>query len=127
MAEHRPELTDRPIELVLAHLLRTGVMLAAVVVALGGLAFLIRHGGDAPQYHAFRGEPSDLRSLSGIVADALALSSRGWIQLGLILLIFTPIARVAFSVFAFARERDRTYVVLTLIVLALLLYSLVGG
>jgi len=126
MAENEPESTDRHMEVILAYLLRTGVILSAVVVAVGGLAFLIRHGGATPQYHAFRGEPADLRSLSGIVADALALSSLGWIQLGLILLILTPIARVAFSVFAFARQRDRAYVVITLIVLALLLYSLVG-
>jgi uncharacterized membrane protein len=124
MAE--PELNERRVAVILAHLLRTGVILSAVVVAVGGLAFLIRHGAAAPQYHAFRGEPTDLRSLSGIVADALALSSRGWIQLGLILLILTPIARVAFSVFAFARQRDRAYVGVTLIVLGLLLYSLAG-
>jgi uncharacterized membrane protein len=58
------------------------------------------------------------------VADALALSSGGVIQLGLLLLVATPVARVIFSVFAFARQRDFTYVVLTLIVLAILLYSL---
>jgi uncharacterized membrane protein len=127
MAENEPESTGRHMEVILAYLLRTGVILSAVVVAVGGLAFLIRHGGEAPQYHAFHSEPAGLRSLSGIVADALALSSRGWIQLGLILLILTPIARVAFSVFAFARQRDRAYVVVTLIVLALLLYSLAGG
>jgi len=122
MAE--PELNERRVEVTLAYLLRTGVILAAMVVAVGGLAFLIRHGAEAPQYHAFRGEPAGLRSVPGIVADALALSSRGWIQLGLILLILTPIARVAFSVFAFARQRDRAYVVVTLILLGLLLYSL---
>jgi uncharacterized membrane protein len=125
--ERDPELTDRPIELILAHLLRAGVILSATVVALGGLAFLIRHGGDVPHYQAFRGEPALLRSVPGILADALALSSRGWIQLGLILLILTPVARVALSVFAFARQHDRIYVVVTLIVLALLLYSLAGG
>ncbi len=49
------------------------------------------------------------------------------IQLGLLLLIATPIARVAFSVVGFAIERDRMYVVFTLIVLAILLYSLLGS
>ena len=52
---------------------------------------------------------------------------RGVIQLGLLLLIATPIARVAFSVVGFALERDRMYVVFTLIVLAILLYSLLGS
>jgi uncharacterized membrane protein len=47
-------------------------------------------------------------------------------QLGLLVLIATPITRVAFSVFAFFYERDWKYVVFTLIVLGLLLYSLLG-
>jgi uncharacterized membrane protein len=44
--------------------------------------------------------------------------------LGLLLLIATPVARVAFSVIGFALEKDWMYVVITLIVLALLIYSL---
>ena len=48
------------------------------------------------------------------------------IQLGLLLLIATPVARVAFSLVAFIRQRDRTYIVITTIVLGLLLYSLMG-
>jgi uncharacterized membrane protein len=48
-------------------------------------------------------------------------------QLGLLLLIATPIVRVIFSVFAFAIEGDRMYVLFTLIVLAVLLYSLFGS
>jgi uncharacterized membrane protein len=73
------------------------------------------------------GEPTDLRTLSGIVKDALAFRGRGLIQLGLLLLIATPLARVAFSVVAFAIQRDRLYVGVTLIVLAVLIYSLMGG
>ena len=45
---------------------------------------------------------------------------RALIQLGLLLLIATPVARVAFSVFAFERQRDWTYVGITLFVLAVL-------
>jgi uncharacterized membrane protein len=73
------------------------------------------------------GEPTDLRTVSGIVEDALAFQGRGLIQLGLLLLIATPIARVAFSVAAFAVQGDWLYVVVTLIVLAVLMYSLTGG
>jgi uncharacterized membrane protein len=65
--------------------------------------------------------------MSGIVRDALTLRGRGIIQLGLLLLIATPVARVAFSVAAFAFQRDRLYVVVTLVVLAILLYSLTSG
>jgi uncharacterized membrane protein len=97
------------------------------VVLLGASVYLIRHGRAAPQYHIFKGEPTDLRTVSGIVEDALAFRGRGLIQLGLLILIATPVARVAFSVVAFALEGDRLYVVITLIVFAVLMFSLVTG
>ncbi|HXH14091.1 MAG TPA: DUF1634 domain-containing protein [Alphaproteobacteria bacterium] len=103
------------------------VILAAVVVVVGGILSLARHGGDTPYYRVFHGEPADLRTVSGIVTDAWLWQSRGIIQLGLLLLVATPVARVAVSVFAFVQERDLTYVIVTLIVLAVLLYSLIGG
>jgi uncharacterized membrane protein len=55
------------------------------------------------------------------------LHSRGLIQLGLLLLIATPVARVAFSVLAFAEQRDWLYVSITLVVLAVLVYSLASS
>jgi uncharacterized membrane protein len=119
--------TDKDVEQILGILLRTGVILAAVVVLIGCFFYLARHGSEPANYQAFRGEPAELRSLRGIIEDALALRARGIIQLGLLLLIATPVARVIFSVFAFARERDYTYVFLTLVVLAILTYSLVFG
>ena len=118
--------TDQKTEEIIGNLLRAGVMLAAAVVLTGGVVYLAHYGGARADYRVFRGEPTDLREVSGIVRDAFAGSSRGIIQLGLLLLIATPIARVAFAVFAFAAERDRMYVAFTLIVLAILLYSLVG-
>jgi uncharacterized membrane protein len=75
----------------------------------------------------FRDEPSDLRSVGGILRRALALDGRGIIQLGLLLLIATPVARVAFSIFGFAEEHDRMYVVVASIVLLILAYSLIGS
>ena len=127
MASRARQWTDQNVEEWIGNLLRVGVTLAAAVVLLGGGIYLTRHGRTAPQYHVFRGEPTDLRTISGIVKEALAFQGRGLIQLGLLLLIATPVARVAFSVAAFAIERDRLYVVVTLIVLAVLVYSLAGG
>ena len=126
MAKQR-EWTDQYVEEWIGNLLRLGVTLAAAVVLLGGTVYLVRHGFAAPQYHVFVGEPTDLRSLSGIVKDAFAFRGRGLIQLGLLLLIATPLARVAFSVAAFAVRGDRLYVVVALIVLAVLICSLAGG
>jgi len=116
--------TDRQVDEIIGNLLRSGVILAAAVVLLGGGLYLAQHGSTVPDYRVFRGEPADLRGVPGIVQDARALDGRGLIQLGLLLLLATPIARVAFSVLAFALQRDRTYVAVTLIVLAVLLYSL---
>ncbi len=82
---------------------------------------------ERPTYSAFRGEPGALRSIDGIVAEALHLSGRGLIQLGLLVLIATPIARVIFSVVGFIRQRDWLYTAITVVVLALLGYSLLSG
>jgi uncharacterized membrane protein len=110
----------------LGRLLRIGVTLAAMVVAFGGVTYLLRHGGDQPVYGRFLGEPSDLRSVPGIMRSAAALTGRGIIQLGLLLLIATPIARVVFSIAAFGRRRDWMYVCISMTVLALLAVSLSG-
>jgi uncharacterized membrane protein len=120
-------MTDEQMDRIISILLRSGVLISALVVLAGGILYLILHGAALPQYGVFRGEPADLRSLSGIVKDVLAFKSRGIIQFGLLLLVATPVARVAFSILAFALQRDRTYVIITLIVLGILLYSLTGG
>jgi uncharacterized membrane protein len=123
----REKWTDRYVEELIGNLLRAGVMLASAIIVLGGAIYLVRHGLSTPQYHVFVGAPRDMRTVSGIMRDALALSGRGIIQLGLLFLIATPVARVAFAIVAFAIQRDRLYVVVTVIVLAILLYSLTSG
>ncbi len=123
----RTEWTDRRVENIVGTLLRIGVIVSAVIVLAGGVVFLARHGTEPTNYRVFRGEPSELRHLRGIIRGVRALHSRAVIQLGLLLLIATPIARVAFSVFGFAEETDWMYVGFTGIVLAILLYSLMGS
>jgi|SRR5215468_6021984 len=119
--------TDQKVEVIIANLLRAGVLLAAAVVIAGGVIFLVRHGLSPASYHVFAGVPFELRNLRGIVRAALRLRGQGIIQLGLLFLIATPVARVAFSVFAFAIERDWLYVFIACFVLAVLLYSLFGS
>jgi len=119
--------TDKNIEEIVGNLLRVGVSLSAFVVLIGAAIYLARHGREPASYKVFHGEPSDLRSLSGIVRDAVHLRGRGIIQLGLLLLIATPVARVAFSIWGFAEEHDRLYMIFTGIVLIVLLYSLLGS
>ena len=119
--------TDRRMDVVIGNLLRSGVVLSALIVLFGAVIYLLRHGHSPTEYRVFRGEPSDLRSVRGILRDALALRGRGIIQLGLLFLIATPVVRVAFSIFGFAEEHDRMYVVIASIVLLVLAYSLIGS
>ncbi len=119
--------TDERVDTVIGRLLQTGVLLASLVVLAGGILYLFRYGGTHPSYAQFSGEPGPLHTLGGIASSARALESRGIIQFGLVLLVATPVARVVFSVFAFILERDWTYVLVTLLVLAILSYSLVAG
>jgi len=119
--------SDEKVETLMGKLLIGGVLLAAFMVLCGGARYLYIHGYNLPHYRVFRGSPSDLRTLDGILKDATARQGEGLIQLGIVLLVATPIARVAFSIFAFLRQRDYLYVGLTLIVFTLLMYSFVGG
>src|SRR5258706_6920867 len=111
-------------EIVIAYLLRAGVLTAAVVVIVGAVLYLGAHPGARADYSTFHSEPDALKTVHGIVHAAFSGDSRAIIQLGLLLLIATPIIRVMFSVAAFSIEGDRMYVLFTLIVLAVLLYSL---
>ena len=118
------EEADDAFDAALGLVLRTGVTVSALVVLAGAVLYLARHGGEAPRYHLFVGEPGELRSIRGILGEVRAQSGRGLIQLGLVLLIATPVARVVFSVLGFARQRDWLYVAVTLVVLGLLAFSL---
>ena len=123
----RSEWTDRRVETIVGNLLRAGVVLSGLVILAGGAVFLFRHGMEPANYRVFRGEPSELRHLRGIFRGISQLHSRAIMQLGITLLIATPIARVAFSLFGFGAERDWLYVGFTTTVLAILLYSLLGS
>jgi uncharacterized membrane protein len=115
---------DRRLEIMIGNLLRFGVLLAAAIVFAGGALYLVQHHSDILNYRTFALESQSLRTLSGIVRSAVHLQSEGLIQFGLLLLIATPVARVAMAVVGFHLERDRLYEVVSLIVLAVLTFSL---
>jgi uncharacterized membrane protein len=122
-----PKISDASIERMVSVVLRTGVLLSALVVLAGGLYYLARHGNEIADYRTFRGTPSIDRRLSEIARGAIDLRTRSIIQAGILLLLATPIARVAVSLFGFALERDGKYVTITAIVLTVLLYSVISG
>ncbi|MFB2876363.1 DUF1634 domain-containing protein [Floridanema aerugineum] len=118
---------EQQLELLLSNLLKYGVFLASAVVLVGGILYLIRHGTEPADYRVFHGVPSEFRSPEGVINAVLAGSRRGIIQLGLLILVATPIVRVAISFLAFLRQRDYVYVVVTLLVLSGLIYSMIGA
>lgn len=115
---------DQRLETIIGNLLRTGVLLAAAVVFAGGAFYLVMHHADRISFRTFVVEGADLRTLAGIVKSAGHLQSEGLIQFGLLLLIATPVARVALAVAGFVLERDRMYAVVSLLVLVILVFSL---
>jgi uncharacterized membrane protein len=109
-------MTDERLEIIIANLLRAGVVSAASVVFAGGVWYVATSQAE-PDYRVFHPAPL----FAGRTGPELT------IEIGLFLLLATPVARVIFSLIGFAAERDRLYVVLTAIVLCILAYSLIAG
>ncbi|HUP04799.1 MAG TPA: DUF1634 domain-containing protein [Bryobacteraceae bacterium] len=111
-------MTDERLDAVIGRLLRGGVTAAAAVALAGGAWLLAASGGAAPHYGKFVARVTGLRSMGALAGPEAAVMA------GLLLLIATPVARVALTLAVFAMRRDRTYTLVTLAVLAALLYSL---
>lgn len=108
--------------------LRIGVTTACTIAIVSGLYYLVRHGGEPmPDYTKFTGEPASYTTLSGIFEGVFRLAAKDWIQLGVLVLMLTPIIRVVLSIIDFARQRDWLYVVITAIVLLVIIGNSLEG
>lgn len=119
------KLNDKQVEEFIGQVLRVGTLLSCSVTALGIFLYLLRNSSTRPDYGVFHAINGKLVSLNWLVPSAFHGNPVAIIQLGILLLIATPVARVAFLIGAFALERDRMYVAVSSVVLAILLYSLV--
>lgn len=117
------EKIDKSIEVILGDLLRTGVIIAGSVVIIGAVLFLVRHGSEIPSYHIFKPDSFNFSDFRDLFRGIITFRSVSIMELGILLLIATPVLRVLFSVFAFAYEKDYMYVVFTVIVLLVLIFS----
>jgi uncharacterized membrane protein len=117
--------SDQDLDVSVAVVLRIGVTLSAAVVILGGLLLGNHLFGAVPDYTHFQPGDPGLRSVMGIVQGAVNLSPKSVIQLGLLLLIATPVARVILCVIGFARQHNILYVVVSTFVLVILILSFV--
>jgi uncharacterized membrane protein len=125
MSESPNDMDDVRIEAIIGRLLQIGVAAAMAIVACGGVIYLAKFHNRPADHVVFVGEPAALESLVGIFELAARLDPRGVIQLGVLVLIATPIARVIFSIYGFWRERDRLYMAVTVIVLLFLFVGLI--
>jgi uncharacterized membrane protein len=119
--------TDPEIDRRMGRLLRVGVLTAAGFMLAGGIIFLFLTPEPRPRYTEFHPAAESFRRISKIFRDAFHGRGGALIQVGTFLMIATPVARVAFCVYAFARSHDRQYVTISSIVLALLLYGIFFG
>jgi uncharacterized membrane protein len=108
----------------IANMLRFGISLAATLMLLGGWFYLQHPTMQPSDYAHFHGSSIDLQNLGKVVTGKRLADSTSVLELGIVLLIATPVARVALCVIDFARQRDLLYVAVSLGVLLVLCYSL---
>lgn len=108
------------VELIISKSLRIGVVLSAVTVLVGLLMFLSSGSSGYPG-------SSYPTTVKEIAKGLLQLKPYGVIMAGLLILIATPIFRVAVSVIVFFKEKDYLYVKITALVLIILIFSFILG
>jgi uncharacterized membrane protein len=123
----RARWNDEKVDQLIGVILQGGVLLAGLLVLAGGILYLVRYSMAPANYRVFGAEQSEIHTIGPILSGVAQLDGRAVIQLGILVLVATPVIRVLFSVVAFGVQRDRLYVSITLIVLAILLYGLFGG
>lgn len=123
---------ERDVEQYIGKLLRYGVMLSCAITLFGGAIYLIQHKGVMVDYSPVAtgmpfGVEDYLRELNTIFPRMLDFDGAAIIQFGVLVLIATPIIRVAFSAFSFLIEKDYLYVAITLIVLTIIMGNMLLG
>ena len=121
----------RKVELAISGLLRVGVLTSLLVVLAGTVVTFVHH----PHYLSSRRDLVHLtkpgaefpHTVPSVIRGLQHSQGRAIVMAGTLLLIATPVLRVAVSVLAFVYQRDRTFVVITSVVLALLLTSFLLG
>jgi uncharacterized membrane protein len=118
---------DTDMQVVIGWVLRLGVFISMIVVFLGGIVYIYRHGHELADYHIFKGIPLFVQTAPGIVNGILNFRGRAIIQAGIVLLIATPIVRVVFSAIGFVLEKDYLYIGITMLVLTIIFISMISG
>ena len=120
-------LTDKQLEISIARILRSRVLMAAIVVSAGGLFYLRNAFRPMPDYSHFHATESSLRTIIGILRGVSHIDAESVIQFGILILIATPIMRVVLCIVGFARQQDRLYIAISTIVFIVLMLSFFRG
>ena len=115
---------DDRVNHLVGRVLRVGVLLAALLVLVGAAIYLPKHGAELADYAVFNKAATGILDPAGLLAGLLAFNGVALIELGLLVLIATPITSVLLSGYGFYRQHDVLYVVVSAIVFAILLFSL---
>ncbi len=106
-----------PIERMVSRVLTIGIAVSVTLMAIGLiLGFFDRQG-----------TPTHVVPLADLPSLLRSFDPAAYLSLGLIVLIATPFVRVLGSIVAFARQRDRRYVLITAVVLVVMCLSVVLG
>lgn len=124
---------NHEIGIFLGKFLRLGVWASCIIAIIGGILYLYQRGSVMPAYsppahgEIFTGTADYLRTFKGIFSGVVSFDGAAIIQLAVIVLISTPVLRVALSIFTFLYEKDYLYVVITIIVLCIILSNMIFG
>lgn len=124
LAGEEPRARSAQVEYVVSQVLRYGVLLSFLIILLGSVMLFVEGGRDVAV--RLTGPPHP-HNPAEVINGVLHLQPKAIIDLGLMLLIATPVIRVAVSVLAFLAEEDYVYTLITLFVLAVLLASFFLG
>lgn len=108
------------VETIIGRILQVGVIVSAIVMLIGMVLFLATGNSGYP------GTTIPLK-MGAILVGTLQFKPYAIMMLGIYCLILTPVLRVVVSIYAFYKEKDHLYVIITTAVLIILLIALVIG
>ena len=114
-------------QLLLGRVLRAGTIISVSIVFIGGIIYLYRHGQSVADYSVWNGVPVFIQHAGSLVNGAFDFRGQAIIQIGIILLVATPIMRVIFSTIGFVLEKDYIYTGISILVLLIILASMISG
>ena len=120
----------RRVEILISNLLRTGVIASLAIVIFGTVFSFVHHPdylSSATSLRTLKSPEAVPHTLSQVIEGVRHGRGQAIVLVGLLLLIATPVVRVAVSILAFVYQHDRTFTLITTLVLALLLLSFVLG